>query len=71
MRKWFVSCIIQGDKQIGAMQFESTEENVKSIAEDLAPCRCNFQSYELAEGFDKALPVGSFVDAATMKKLGY
>ena len=70
MKKWFVSCIIPGDRQVGAMQFEADEADVQKIAEEMAPCRGEFRAYEL-EVFDRGLPIGEFVDAETLNRHGY
>ena len=69
MKKWFVSCILP-EKQLGAIQFEAEEDDVKTIAEGLAPQRCAFRSYQVEE-FDKNIPIGEFVDTQTLKDNGY
>ncbi len=68
--KWFVSCIIPGDRQVGAMQFEAHEADINGIAEKMAPCRAEFRAFEL-EIFDRGIPIGEFVDAETLKRHGY
>lgn len=69
--KYFVSCIIPGQKQVGAIQFEAEDLNeMQQIAEAKAPCRCEFKAWELQE-FEGDMPIGEFVDAARLKELGY
>ncbi len=68
--KFFVSCITP-ERSIGVVQFEAaSEDDMKSQAEKLAPCPCEFRAYVLEE-FDADLPVGEFVSAAKAKELGY
>jgi len=70
MNKYFVSAISL-DKQLGAMQFEATnDEDCKNIAEKLCPSRAIFKSYLITE-FDDEIPVGKFVDAKSLKAMGY
>ena len=70
LKKWFVSAIIPGIKQLGFMQFEATDKEYQSTAEKLCPERADFRAFEV-EKFDKGVPVGEFVDAKRAKKLGY
>lgn len=70
MDKWFVSCIIPGDRQVGVVQLEAEAGDVKDIVERMAPCRCEFQAWCI-EKFDDEIPVGEFVDADRLKTLGY
>lgn len=70
LKKYFVSAIIPGVKQLGLMQFEATEENYQAKAEELCPEKAEFRAYEVEE-FDEGIPIGKFVDAVTAKKLGY
>ncbi len=69
--KWFVSCILPGVKRLGAMQFEAEDEPAAvKIAEEMAPCRGVFQSWEMSE-FEDGMRVGVFVDQEGMIELGY
>ncbi len=68
-KKYFVSCITPTE-QIGVVQLEVLPKELKGKVEALAPCPCEFQSYELEE-FEADLPVGEFINAAKMNELGY
>jgi hypothetical protein len=69
--KFFVSAIIPGVQQVGAMQFEAANEaECQQISESLCPTRAAFRAYELQE-FEEGLPVGTFVEAKQLKELGY
>jgi hypothetical protein len=69
-KKYFVSCAVPGRK-IGAMQFESTDQEFQAKAEAMCPERAFFKAYELSEGFDEDIPVDEFIPAAKLKELGY
>ena len=69
-KKVFVSCAVPG-RQIGAIQFEvESDAEMQRRAEKACPERAFFQSFEVEE-FDTGMPVGEFVGADEMKRLGY
>ncbi len=70
MAKYFISAILPGQKQLGAMQFEaSSDEACKKKAETLCPSRAVFRSYQVEE-FDD-LPIDEFISSEKLKALGY
>jgi len=67
--KWFVSAIIPNERQVGMMQFESTETEHQNKAEELCPVRAEFRAYKIQEFED--FPIEEFIDCISAKKLGY
>ena len=67
--KFFISCINQ-TTQLGAMQIECDETEVKAKSEKMCPERATFKAYGIPE-WDDNMPIGEFVPMEKMKELGY
>lgn len=69
-RKFFVSAIIPGDRQLGIMQFEAeNHQECQEKAEAMCPHLAEFRAYEIEE-FDD-IPIDKFITEQELKKLGY
>jgi len=69
-KKWFISCIVPGDRLVGIIQLLCKEDEVKKLSEKLAPCRCEFKAYRVT-GFDTDIPIGEFINTEKAKAAGY
>ncbi len=68
-KKYFISCITP-TKQLGAMQFECTEDEVQQKSMKMCPEPAEFRAYEIPE-FEENMPIDEFVPTDKMKQLGY